>query len=135
VLTKKGKYALKAMAHLQQFPPGHLVHVVDIAEQQNIPKRFLNAILFELQRKAARKVVVFQWPYGALAMSARPRSLQPWVCVILVFAQVSSMKTRRFGSSFAWIFFQRARWRATSGRSCSAGHDPLPNKKPARSLI
>ncbi len=49
MLTKKGKYGLKAMAHLAQFPPGEFVHVVDIAEQQNIPKRFLNAILFELR--------------------------------------------------------------------------------------
>jgi Rrf2 family protein len=49
VLTKKGKYGLKAMAHLAQVTPGEFVHVVDIAEQQNIPKRFLNAILFELR--------------------------------------------------------------------------------------
>ena len=49
MLTKKGKYGLKAMAHLAQFPPGRLVHVVDIAEEQQIPKRFLNAILFELR--------------------------------------------------------------------------------------
>jgi Rrf2 family protein len=49
VLTKKGKYALKAMAHLAQFPPGEFTHVVDIAEEQQIPKRFLNAILFELR--------------------------------------------------------------------------------------
>jgi Rrf2 family protein len=49
VLTKKGKYGLKAMAHLAQFPPGEFTHVVDIAEEQRIPKRFLNAILFELR--------------------------------------------------------------------------------------
>jgi Rrf2 family protein len=49
VLTKKGKYGLKAMAHLAQFPPGQFTHVVDIAEEQQIPKRFLNAILFELR--------------------------------------------------------------------------------------
>jgi Rrf2 family protein len=49
VLTKKGKYGLKAMAHLAQFPPGEFTHVVDIAAEQNIPKRFLNAILFELR--------------------------------------------------------------------------------------
>ena len=49
MLTKKGKYGLKAMAHLAQFPPGQFTHVVDIAQDQNIPKRFLNAILFELR--------------------------------------------------------------------------------------
>ena len=49
MLTKKGKYGLKAMAHLAQFPPGEFTHVVEIAEKQRIPKRFLNAILFELR--------------------------------------------------------------------------------------
>src|SRR5215813_8700113 len=39
---------------------------------------------------------------------------------MLVFAQVSSMKTRRLGSIRPWYFFHCARRRATSGRSCSA---------------
>src|SRR5271155_3811995 len=38
---------------------------------------------------------------------------------MLVLAQVSSMKTRREGSSRPWYFFHCARRRATSGRSCS----------------
>jgi Rrf2 family protein len=49
VLTKKGKYGLKAMAHLSRFPPGQPVAVVDIAATQNIPKKFLDAILAELR--------------------------------------------------------------------------------------
>jgi len=55
-------------------------------------------------------------------MSFRPRVIQPWVRVILVLAQVSSMKTRRLGSSLGWSLRHRARWRATSGRSCSAAN-------------
>src|SRR5215510_12956455 len=39
---------------------------------------------------------------------------------MLVFAQVSSMKTKRLGSIRSWYFFHCARRRATSGRSCSA---------------
>ncbi len=47
-------------------------------------------------------------------MSFRPRVVQPRVRVILVLAQVSSiqvssMKTRRFGSSLDWSFRHRAR--------------------------
>src|SRR5262245_2910042 len=38
---------------------------------------------------------------------------------MLVLAQVSSMNTRREGSSRPWYFFHCARRRATSGRSCS----------------
>jgi Rrf2 family protein len=49
VLTKKGKYGLKAMAHLAQFAPGRPVPVLEIAKTQNIPKKFLDAILCELR--------------------------------------------------------------------------------------
>src|ERR1700734_2125082 len=71
------------------------------------------------QRRAAIKVIVFQWPCGALATSLRPFGPQPRSGVIFVLIHVSSMKTRRDGSMLAWRAFQRSRLRATSGRSCS----------------
>jgi Rrf2 family protein len=49
VLTKKGKYGLKAMVHLARAEYGRPVPVLDIAETQNIPKKFLDAILCELR--------------------------------------------------------------------------------------
>ena len=49
MLTKKGKYGLKAMVYLAQFPPGRPVPVVEIASTQQIPKKFLDAILSELR--------------------------------------------------------------------------------------
>ncbi len=49
MLTKKGKYGLKAMAHLARFPPGRPVPVLEIASKQQIPKKFLDAILSELR--------------------------------------------------------------------------------------
>ncbi len=49
MLTKKGKYGLKAMAHLARFPPGRPVTVLEIASTQQIPKKFLDAILSELR--------------------------------------------------------------------------------------
>jgi Rrf2 family protein len=49
VLTKKGKYGLKAMVYLAQSPPGRPVPVMEIAERQCIPKKFLDAILCELR--------------------------------------------------------------------------------------
>ncbi len=49
MLTKKGKYGLKAMAHLARFPPGRPVPVLEIASTQQIPKKFLDAILSELR--------------------------------------------------------------------------------------
>lgn len=49
MLTKKGKYGLKAMIHLSHFEPGYLVPVTEIATTQNIPKKFLDSILCELR--------------------------------------------------------------------------------------
>jgi Rrf2 family protein len=49
MLTKKGKYGLKALVHLAQMPVGDLAFVNDIAIANNIPKKFLDAILSELR--------------------------------------------------------------------------------------
>jgi Rrf2 family protein len=49
MLTKKGKYGLKALVHLAHMPVGRLAFVNDIAVANNIPKKFLDAILGELR--------------------------------------------------------------------------------------
>jgi Rrf2 family protein len=49
MLTKKGKYGLKALAHLAALEPGESAFVADIATQNNISKKFLVAILLELR--------------------------------------------------------------------------------------
>ena len=49
VLTKKGKYGLKAMVYLAGFKPGQVVPVMEIATAQSIPKKFLDVILCELK--------------------------------------------------------------------------------------
>jgi Rrf2 family protein len=49
MLTKKGKYGLKALVHLSRIPVGQMAFVNDIAVQNNLPKKFLDAILGELR--------------------------------------------------------------------------------------
>ncbi len=49
MLTKKGKYGLKAMVHLAGQTPGETTLVTDIAETNDIPKKFLDTILGELR--------------------------------------------------------------------------------------
>ena len=49
MLTAKGKYGLKALVHLAQLPPGQLALVADVAVINNIPKKFLDAILGDLR--------------------------------------------------------------------------------------
>ena len=49
MLTRKGKYGLKALVHLARLPAGQLAFVSDIASGNNIPTKFLDAILGELR--------------------------------------------------------------------------------------
>jgi len=49
MLTAKGKYSLKALVHLAALAPGATTQAGDIAEANNIPKKFLDAILGELR--------------------------------------------------------------------------------------
>ena len=49
MLTKKGKYGLKAMVHLAGRPVGEATLVNDIANANEIPKKFLDTILGELR--------------------------------------------------------------------------------------
>jgi len=49
VLTKKAKYGLKALVFLAGSAPGRTALVADIAEANQIPKKFLDAILGDLR--------------------------------------------------------------------------------------
>jgi Rrf2 family protein len=49
MLTAKGKYGLKALVYLAQIPPGELALVANVADANNIPKKFLDAILGDLR--------------------------------------------------------------------------------------
>lgn len=50
MLTKKGKYGLKAMVELGRLPEGRTMLLADIAEANDIPKPFLEIILGELRQ-------------------------------------------------------------------------------------
>ena len=49
MLTKKGKYGLKALVDLARLEPGETAFVSEIALRNNIPKKFLDTILLELR--------------------------------------------------------------------------------------
>jgi Rrf2 family protein len=50
MLSNKAKYGLKAMLYLAARPEAGPVGILEIARDQNIPKKFLDAILLELRR-------------------------------------------------------------------------------------
>lgn len=50
MISQRAKYALRALSVLARAPKGEPVQIPDIAEQQRIPKKFLEQILLELKR-------------------------------------------------------------------------------------
>ena len=50
MLTMKTKYALKALGQLASATPGEPMLIADIAEREDIPRKFLEAILVELKQ-------------------------------------------------------------------------------------
>ncbi|RAI43906.1 RrF2 family transcriptional regulator [Rhodoplanes roseus] len=71
MLTAKGKYGLKALVHLAALPPGETTQAIEIAGAENIPKKFLDAILGDL--RSAGIVLAKKGPGGGY-MLARPPS-------------------------------------------------------------
>nr|AMK59491.1 BadM/Rrf2 family transcriptional regulator [uncultured bacterium UPO67part2] len=50
MLSQKAKYALKAMLALAEQKNGDLLQAGDIAERQNVPRKFLELILLDLRK-------------------------------------------------------------------------------------
>lgn len=50
MLSQKAKYALKAMIALATEKEGNLLQAGDIAERQNVPRKFLELILLDLRK-------------------------------------------------------------------------------------
>ena len=74
MLTAKGKYGLKALLHLSSVPQGKAVQAIDVAETNNIPKKFLDAILGELRN--AGIVRSKKGPGGGYVLARPPDDIQ-----------------------------------------------------------
>jgi Rrf2 family protein len=74
MLTAKGKYGLKAMVHLSALPKGETAQSVDIAEANNIPKKFLDAILGDLRN--AGVVHTKKGPGGGYMLARAPGEIK-----------------------------------------------------------
>ncbi|MEO8199986.1 MAG: Rrf2 family transcriptional regulator [Gemmatimonadota bacterium] len=51
MLSKRAKYALKALIALASEPPGEPVRIADLAEREDIPQKFLELILLDLRNR------------------------------------------------------------------------------------
>jgi Rrf2 family protein len=74
MLTAKGKYGLKALGYLARLPPGVTTQASDIAGANNIPKKFLDAILGELRH--AGIVRSRRGPGGGYRLSREPSAIK-----------------------------------------------------------
>jgi Rrf2 family protein len=74
MLTAKGKYCLKALAHLATLQPGQTTQAIDIADANNIPKKFLDAILGDLRNAG----IVFskKGPGGGYMLARAPSEIK-----------------------------------------------------------
>jgi Rrf2 family protein len=79
MLTAKGKYGLKAMVHLASLPKGGTAQCVDIAEANNIPKKFLDAILGDLRN--AGIVRSKKGPGGGYMLARAPSQIKVGVVI------------------------------------------------------
>jgi Rrf2 family protein len=74
MLTAKGKYSLKALAHLATLEPGATAQAIDIAATNDIPKKFLDAILGELRN--AGVVYSRKGPGGGYMLARAPSNIK-----------------------------------------------------------
>ncbi|MGO9701826.1 MAG: RrF2 family transcriptional regulator [Xanthobacteraceae bacterium] len=74
MLTAKGKYSLKALTHLAALEPGETTQAMEIAETNNIPKKFLDAILGDLRN--AGIVYSRKGPGGGYMLARAPRDIK-----------------------------------------------------------
>ena len=69
MLSQKAKYALRALLMLARQPQGELVLIGDIAEEQSVPRKFLELILLDLRKHG---LLFSQRGRGGGYMLARP---------------------------------------------------------------
>lgn len=74
MLTAKGKYSLKALAHLAALDSQSMTQAVDIAKANGIPKKFLDAILGELRN--AGIVQSQKGPGGGYRLARMPSEIR-----------------------------------------------------------
>lgn len=72
-ISQKGLYALQALTVLAQRYPSGVVKIHDIAAEEDLPEKFLEAILLELKR--ARIVVSLRGANGGYQLKRSPKKI------------------------------------------------------------
>src|SRR5260221_4424303 len=73
MLSQKAKYAMRALLYLAQSEPEQPILIGDSAEQQQVPRKFLELILLELKRNGL--VRSFRGKHGGYILARQPREI------------------------------------------------------------
>lgn len=73
MLSQKAKYAMRALLYLAQSEPEQPVLIGDIAEHQQVPRKFLELILLELKRNGL--VRSFRGKNGGYILAREPQEI------------------------------------------------------------
>ncbi len=73
MLSQKAKYGLQALFMLAERPEGEPMLIADIAEAQNLPKKFLELILLELKHHGILHSK--RGKHGGYALARRPSEI------------------------------------------------------------
>jgi Rrf2 family protein len=73
VLTNKGKYGIKAMIHLAGLDADETAQIAEIAQRNNISKKFLDAILLDLRNAGMLRSK--KGPGGGYALAKPARAI------------------------------------------------------------
>jgi len=73
MLSQKAKYAMRALLYLAQSEPEQPVLIGDIAERQQVPRKFLELILLELKRNGL--VRSFRGKNGGYTLARQPQEI------------------------------------------------------------
>ena len=72
-ISQRGLYALQALTVLAQRHPDGVVKIHDIAQAEQLPEKFLEAILLELKR--ARIVISLRGAHGGYQLKRPPKKI------------------------------------------------------------
>jgi Rrf2 family protein len=73
-ISQKGLYAIQALVVLaRHYPTGEVVRIHDIAEEESLPEKFLEAILRDLKR--ARFVTSLRGASGGYQLKREPKAI------------------------------------------------------------
>jgi hypothetical protein len=138
MITQKARYALRALAALAQVDPGEPMMISEIAEQQAIPKKFLEQILLDLKhqgivasRRGKAGGYLLLKPMARSCASSMGRLRRSHVCRSRPTANATTATASRPAKSATFS----PKSPTPPARSCSRRRSPIPRIcLPARRL-